>query len=705
MKNSFLQPKKPYLVAVIALGILTGFIAFLVGYNYLSQVELQKSILKNYHQKLRGDAIALSYFFSERRDDLKNLPARREIVIFFENQALGMSMEYGLGASLNAVKRSFELFQGDRKLDGKRVYTRLVFIDRFGKLLVDSKVDPGERRGENWDRFLTPDKRSPFITVQNLAEMTQVMVSSPFFFKGNYSGQILAWIAPATINGYLSGTVGKIPHNVAQIFSVQGNFYFPVQPNGPKLPDVSRKKQGTVHRFTMTSEDGGRLEMIAEWAHIAGTPLGLVEAMPAKELLGGNTPWHLLWILGLLSALFLLGIGLIWRTNNRNLALHIRLEEGALRQREIQEKNQQLLEEISERQRVESALRKSEERFRSLFENAVEGVFQSTLDGRFLNVNPAMAGMLGYGSPEEMLKEVTDISQQLFVHQEQWEEMKRLLAAHGTLSSYEIQHRRRDGEKIWVSENLRVACGDDGREFYEGFAENITPRKQVEEEIRSQRDQLRALATRLAEVEESERQRLARELHDQVCQNLACISISLETIMIRAHREPLEQFLSRLADVGAVAEQTAEITRDIMEGLRPTVLDHYGLMGGLRQLGSQFSQRTGIDMEVWGEAADFRLTPKVELALFRIAQETLNNVAKHAQASKVVLTEEVDQDIVRLVIADNGAGFDQNLVAHPKAGRGWGLVTMTERAMAVGGTFRIESKPGQGTRVIVEVRR
>jgi two-component system sensor histidine kinase UhpB len=175
--------------------------------------------------------------------------------------------------------------------------------------------------------------------------------------------------------------------------------------------------------------------------------------------------------------------------------------------------------------------------------------------------------------------------------------------------------------------------------------------------------------------------------------------------MIRAQREPLDHLLSRLADLGAVAEQTGEITRDIMEGLRPTVLDHYGLMGGLRQLGSQFSQRMGIDIEVQGEEADSRLTPKVELALFRIAQEALNNIAKHAQASQVVLTEECDVGTVRLIIADNGSGFDRNLVTQPKEGRGWGLMTMNERAVAVGGHCHVESQPGHGTRVIVEVSR
>jgi PAS domain S-box-containing protein len=697
MKLSFLRQKNPYFIAILAFAILIGFIAFLVGYNYLSQVELQKSILKNYHQKLDGDALALSYFFSERKDDLKNLPARREIAIFFENQALGMSMEYGLASSLNAVKRSFELFQEERKLDGKRVYTRIVFLDKFGNRLVDSQVNPAVPGEESWDRFLAPDRQSPFILVHNPADLTQVMVSSSFFFKGNYSGQILAWISPATINGYLSGTVGEIPHNVAQIFSMQGNFYLPFQPNSPRLLDISRTKHGNMHRFSMISERGERLEMVAEWAPIAGTPLGLVEAMPSKELLGGNTPWHLLSVLGSLSILFLLGIGLIWRTNNRTLALHIRLEEGALRQREIQEKNQQL-------QETALQLEQSKNMLQLIMESIPVRVFWKDSDLRYLGCNSQFARDAGLSDPKELLGK-DDFAMG-------WREQAELYQA----DDRQVMESRRPkmnitepqttptGGKIWLNTSkvpLQMANGEVIGVL--GVYEDITARKQAEEEIRQQRDQLRSLAMRLAEVEETERQNLARELHDQVCQNLASLSLTLETLKIRAQREPVDQILSRLSNASNLVEQTGEITRDIMEGLRPTVLDHYGLQGGLRQLGSQFSQRTGIDLDILGDEAEPRLDSNVELALFRIAQEALNNVAKHARASHVVMTQELDQDTTRLIIADNGTGFDQNLVAAAKQGRGWGLMTMTERAMAVGGHCRIDSQPGQGTRVVVEV--
>ncbi len=120
-------------------------------------------------------------------------------------------------------------------------------------------------------------------------------------------------------------------------------------------------------------------------------------------------------------------------------------------------------------------------------------------------------------------------------------------------------------------------------------------------------------------------------------------------------------------------------------------------------IGNEFSQRMRIAVEVQGEEAAAHLAPEVAMALFRITQEALNNVAKHAQASRVTLTGEVHNSSFRLVIADNGIGFDPKQVGQPEGRYCWGLMTMRERAMGAGGICRIESQPGEGTRVVVEV--
>jgi len=221
------------------------------------------------------------------------------------------------------------------------------------------------------------------------------------------------------------------------------------------------------------------------------------------------------------------------------------------------------------------------------------------------------------------------------------------------------------------------------------------------ESERQQREQLRALTTRLAEVEEEERRRLARELHDRVGQNLTSLSISLSTVRSLLPPETTPQVVPYLDGSITLVEETAELIRDVMGELRPAVLDDYGLLAALQWHGQRFSEHTGLPVLVQGEELAPRLPSTVETALFRIAQEALTNVAKHAQASQVTVTLESVDGGARLTIADDGIGFDPAARHHT----GWGLITMRERAETAGGHLRVESIPGEGTRIVVEVPR
>lgn len=222
---------------------------------------------------------------------------------------------------------------------------------------------------------------------------------------------------------------------------------------------------------------------------------------------------------------------------------------------------------------------------------------------------------------------------------------------------------------------------------------------------REQREQLRTLTARLAEAEEAERQRLARELHDQVGQNLTALGINLNFVRMQMGEGVSDLVRSRLDDSLALIAQTVECIRNTMADLRPPVLDTHGVMAALRWYGSQVASRTGIAVAVRGKDPIPRLAPSVETALFRIAQEALTNIVKHAQTTQAVITMEVNHANVCLTIADNGLGFDARRLLGVRGQRGWGLLTMTERAAAVGGHCHIESHPGRGTSVIVEVPR
>jgi PAS domain S-box-containing protein len=355
---------------------------------------------------------------------------------------------------------------------------------------------------------------------------------------------------------------------------------------------------------------------------------------------------------------------------------------------------------ITERKKAEAALRESEERNKTIIRTAMDGFWLTDLQGRLLEVNDAYCKMSGYSSAELAGMSISDL-EATETPADTAAHMQTIMALGE--ERFETLHRRKDGSIITVEASVQYKPVEGDRMV--AFLRDITERKQAEEKIIRQREELRGLASRLAEVEEAERQDLARELHDQVCQNLTVLSLNLAIIKGRAPQEPLERLLSRVASLAAVVEQTNEITRNIMEGLRPTVLDHYGLMGGLRQFGNKFFQQTGITVDIKGEESAPRLAAPVELALFRITQEALGNVAKHSRASQVTVDHEEQDDTFRLTIADNGIGFDPDKVGQPTAGHKWGLMTMAERALAIGGHCQVESGPGQGTRVVVEVPR
>jgi len=225
------------------------------------------------------------------------------------------------------------------------------------------------------------------------------------------------------------------------------------------------------------------------------------------------------------------------------------------------------------------------------------------------------------------------------------------------------------------------------------------------ESVVQQGNRLRMLAARLAETEEAERRRLARDLHDLIGQNLTALGINLNLVRTHVAENRTALACSHLDEAAALAEETVERVRRVTADLRPPMLDDFGLLATLQWHGARFASQTGIAVTVQGEEPAPRLAIPVETALFRITQEALTNVAKHARAELVTVTVSVNAKSAHLVIADDGVGFDPAQLGKPDEHHGWGLLTMAERAEAVGGHCRIESCPQQGTRVIVEVAR
>lgn len=231
---------------------------------------------------------------------------------------------------------------------------------------------------------------------------------------------------------------------------------------------------------------------------------------------------------------------------------------------------------------------------------------------------------------------------------------------------------------------------------------NRDARRQLENSYK----EMRLIADRLTELDESERRRLGQELHDQVGQNLAVLGINLNFIRGCLANKPEnenagKEAVMRLDDAILQVEQIAGQIRQVMSDVRPVVLEDYGLLAGLRWYAEQFSRRMRITVDVCGNNFAGRLPPKLEIALYRIAQEALTNTAKHAKAKKVTIELSSSGGTHRLAIRDDGAGFDPSIGKDEKRKQGWGIMLMRERAVAVGGRFRLETAIGKG--VMIEV--
>jgi PAS domain S-box-containing protein len=223
------------------------------------------------------------------------------------------------------------------------------------------------------------------------------------------------------------------------------------------------------------------------------------------------------------------------------------------------------------------------------------------------------------------------------------------------------------------------------------------------DESRRMQEQLRQLSRGILEAQEEERKRIGRELHDDVAQSAVGISIQMELLSRAATERPALR-RKRIAQTRRLIEKLMEVIDRFSRELRPTVLDDLGLIPALKSFTKEFSRRTGIDVRFASTAATKRLNNTQRTVLYRVAQEALTNVVKHAHATRVDVTIEEVRGIVCMEVADDGKAFRDDLAksgkGHPP---GLGILGMRERVEMVGGSFAIESAAGKGTRVRVRI--
>jgi PAS domain S-box-containing protein len=341
---------------------------------------------------------------------------------------------------------------------------------------------------------------------------------------------------------------------------------------------------------------------------------------------------------------------------------------------------------------------------RDLYENAPCGYHSVGPDGTVLRMNRTELTWLGFTRNEVVgTKRFADLLSP-------GERARHKCAigsviAGGQFSEIETEMVRKDGATFDALLRI-VAVRDSQGTFLHTRATliDITTRKRAETEARIHAQQLQVISQRVVEIQEAERRNLSAELHDRLGQDLAAINLNLHIIKEQLSDGLRAKVGPRLDDSIALVERTVEVARDVAGALRPLVLDDYGLAVALKSYGEQFSARTGIRVIVETKHAFPRLRQEAEMALFRVSQEALTNVLKHAKASVVRIAVAVDAECVALTIADDGRGFDSPAPMDREL-PGLGLLIMRERLRAVKGTLRVESRAEGGTRMVARIRR
>jgi PAS domain S-box-containing protein len=356
---------------------------------------------------------------------------------------------------------------------------------------------------------------------------------------------------------------------------------------------------------------------------------------------------------------------------------------------------------ITERKQADEQLRRSEEKFKALFNIVPVGI--AVLDSQLHTVdcNPALE-QISQLSREEMLGEAwqrrTYINADGTVRLPGERVIERAVAEKRLVSRVETGVLMESGEVVWAEVSVAPLALPDATAVV--VAQDITERKRAAKELQRANDRLRILSRQLFHLQEEERRHLARELHDEIGQNLTAAKINLEII---APGMPAK-LAGRVEDSVQLLDRLLAQIRQLSLSLRPPLLDEFGLPTALRSLLEQQAQRAGLRTQFRAREPFTKLSPDIQTAGFRIVQEAITNVLRHAKARMVGVHLEIEGDNLRMKIVDDGIGFEPAEVdrqAHE--GVGLGLMGMRERAAVVGGQVQITSSPEKGTSVEVSL--
>ncbi len=692
------------LAAIAAGGVLLAYVSYLLLLNYSAATDLQRNLLRQVRQENETQALTFEFLFAEAVGHAHNLANSREIEVYFKNLDLGMSMEYGLRQSIVPIRDRFSALVAREFSGGARMFARILLLDRGGRPLADSG-------GGNlpWKEYLDPLRTEPSVVVS--PDGKDVHVSCPYLFKGRYEGQLLLWLTPETLHLPLARIEGRenegrwlVSPGPPPVFTPLGAGSIPPPSVVPVLAGL---QEGDPRIFEGSGGDGKTVSLVASRVPVRGTPYSLVHVSEAARVFGSVAPGRHLIGLALAALGILLGTAAILALNLRRHVLRVRLDELAIREREVARKNEELRKEIEERKAAQEA----SARLGMAVEQVGETIVITDTEGVIQYVNPAFEKSSGYRREEALGRKPGILKSGRHgpgYYREMWDTLRR-----GETWSGQVGNGRQGGalyEEIAVISPVRDNSGTTVN--YVAVKRELTNEIRLKEQLR-QAQKMEAIGTLAGGI-----------AHD--FNNLLTAIMGYSELILQELRaeDPLRKEVEEIRKAG---ERAASLTRQLLafsrrQILSPRIVDLTAVVSGMekmlrRVIREDIELTATLGERLWKTRVDPGQIEQVLMNLVVNARDAMpGGGVLSIRTENAAFPEGSEQEYpglspgeyVKLVVDDTGIGMDAVTVSRifepffttkeKGKGTGLGLSTVYGIVKQSQGYLFVNSEPGKGSR-------
>jgi len=699
------------------------YIIFLLVFNYQNNIALQRSSLKRFKLDIEKQVTAISYFFLERKYDIRNIAGSLEVETYFVNRDMGMSEQYGLKVSLFSIDKLMKDTIKDKVIKQDPIYKRFVFLNLYRKSLINVGASSNDEKDSSWKNKLANVTFEPELIFENSDNGLDVLIVVPCFFKKKRSGWIVAWLDLSSLQKNFMKSSLELSSMVSCLATVNGEVINQVNSKISKSHlKIFQEKIAELQDndlVVMNNILPESIPMLVTHMHIKPLPLYLIAYASKKEILGHVSKWQYLVATGVLIFLFLLGFGLFIWSYTKHLVLSTRLEESKKRHGLLKEKNVQLEKAIHRRRTAERILEENEKRYRKLFDSSSDAILIAK-DNIIIDCNRKTSELLG-SKYEEIINHCMyefcpDIQPNGSKSKEKWLEM--IIRALQKSQHFEWILETKTHGVINAEINMS-ALSLDADTYIQVIVRDITKRKQTENE--------KILAQKIA----GEQKQLA--LIGQVAGKMAhdfnnvlgIIMGNAELALLNCENSQIKETLELIFEQTIRGKNLTKNLVAFAKSQEPK--QEYFRIDEKSDLVLNLMKKdlAGIKIIKKNEdnVPDLLADPgMIEHALVNLIQNSIHALSK-VDDPEIIIHTYFKNDNICIEIKDNGCGIPEKYIkkvyepsftlkgnkdvegAYDSGikGTGYGMANVKKYIKQHKGTISIESEIGSGTKIIINL--